>query len=126
MYVCILDQTGAILIHKNGPTTAEALLRVLAPYREDVVIAVECIFTWYWWQPCVKGRDWLCLGLVTALLHYLHPVVEGKPTFLPVKEAAEYLGLPAGSLQKCIREGTLKPLIHGGYYIIRLGDLHRL
>ena len=46
MYVCILDQSGIILVHKNLPTTPEAFLRVLAPYREDVVVAVECIFTW--------------------------------------------------------------------------------
>ena len=28
--------------------TPEAFLRVIAPYREDLVVAVECIFTWYW------------------------------------------------------------------------------
>ena len=48
MYVCILDQAGTILVHKNLPTTPEAFLRVLAPYRDDVVVGVECIFTWYW------------------------------------------------------------------------------
>ena len=31
MYVCILDQAGTILVHKNLPTTPEAFLRVLAP-----------------------------------------------------------------------------------------------
>src|SRR5215207_6912645 len=48
MYVCILDQSGTILVHKNLPTTPEAFLRIIAPYREDVVVGVECIFTWYW------------------------------------------------------------------------------
>jgi transposase len=48
MYVCILDQSGTKLVHKNLPTTPEAFLRVIAPYREDVVVGVECIFTWYW------------------------------------------------------------------------------
>jgi transposase len=48
MYVCILDQSGTILVHKNLPTTPEAFLRILAPYREDPVVGVECIFTWYW------------------------------------------------------------------------------
>jgi hypothetical protein len=46
MYVCILDQSGMILVHKNLPTTPAAFLRILAPYREDLVVAVECIFTW--------------------------------------------------------------------------------
>jgi transposase len=30
------------------PATAETLADVLQPYREDLVLAVECIFTWYW------------------------------------------------------------------------------
>src|SRR5262249_32727629 len=38
MYVCILDQHGAKLVHKNLPTTPEAFLRVIAPYKEDIVV----------------------------------------------------------------------------------------
>jgi hypothetical protein len=45
MYVCVLDQAGTILVHKNLPTTPEALLRIIAPYPEDVVVGVECLFT---------------------------------------------------------------------------------
>jgi transposase len=48
MYVCLLDQAGMKLVHKNLPTTPEAFLRVIAPYRDDLGVAVECIFTWYW------------------------------------------------------------------------------
>jgi transposase len=48
MYVCILDHHGTKLVHKNLPTTPEAFLRVVAPYREDLVVGVECMFTWYW------------------------------------------------------------------------------
>ena len=48
MYVCSLDQAGTILVHKNLPTTPEAFLRIIAPYREDLVVGVECMFTWYW------------------------------------------------------------------------------
>lgn len=48
MYVCILDQGGAVLVHRNVSTSPEAFLRVVAPYRDDLVVAVECIFTWYW------------------------------------------------------------------------------
>ncbi len=48
MYVCILDQSGTKLVHKNLPTTPEAFLRVIAPYTEDLVVGVECMFTWYW------------------------------------------------------------------------------
>src|SRR5258706_16468468 len=48
MYVCLLDQHGTKLVHKNLPTTPEAFLRILAPYRDDVVGGVEGRFTWYW------------------------------------------------------------------------------
>jgi transposase len=46
MYVGILDQHGPNLVHKNSPPTPEAVLRVLAPYREDMVVGVEGMFTW--------------------------------------------------------------------------------
>jgi len=48
MYVGILDQQGTKLGHKNLPPPPEAFLRVIAPYREDVVVGVEGMFTWYW------------------------------------------------------------------------------
>ena len=48
MYICVLDGQGKILVHRNGPATPEHLLTTIAAYREDLVVAVECIFTWYW------------------------------------------------------------------------------
>jgi len=48
MYVCILSQDGEILLHRNMKTSPEMFLKAIAPYREDLVVAVECIFTWYW------------------------------------------------------------------------------
>lgn len=53
MYVCILHQEGEILVHRNIPSDKEAFLKIIAPYREDVAVSVECIFTWYWLaDPC--------------------------------------------------------------------------
>ena len=48
MYVCILNQAGETLLHRNMKTTPEAFLKAIAPYRPDIVVAVECLFTWYW------------------------------------------------------------------------------
>ena len=48
MYVCILNQDGDIVVHRNIKTKPDALLQIMVPYREDIVVAVECIFTWYW------------------------------------------------------------------------------
>ena len=48
MYLCILDQAGERLLHRNMPATPEALLKAIAPYRGQIVLAAECMFTWYW------------------------------------------------------------------------------
>jgi transposase len=48
MYICVLDAEGQIRVHRNGPATPEHFLTTIAPYREGLVVAVECIFTWYW------------------------------------------------------------------------------
>jgi transposase len=47
MYVCILSQDGEILRHRNMKTSPETWLKAMAPYREDLVVAVECLLTWY-------------------------------------------------------------------------------
>ena len=36
MYVCILDATGQTLVHRNVPSTPEAFLAVVAPYRDNL------------------------------------------------------------------------------------------
>jgi len=48
MYVCILNQEGEILLHRNMKASPETFLKAIAPYREAMGVAVECIFTWYW------------------------------------------------------------------------------
>jgi len=48
MYLCIMDQTGKILVYKNLPVQAKPFLRIIAPYQADIVVAVDCVFTWYW------------------------------------------------------------------------------
>src|SRR6202162_6168804 len=75
MYVCILDQTGTKLVHKNLPTTPEAFLRIIAPYREDLVVGVECIFTWYWLADLCE-REGIAFVLGHAL--YMKAIHGGK------------------------------------------------
>ncbi len=48
MYLCILDAQGTILLHRNIPCDPEKFLHAIAPYRDDLVVAVECMFTLYW------------------------------------------------------------------------------
>src|SRR5262245_9138414 len=48
MYGCILSQDGEVVLHRNMQAKPAALLKAIAPYRNDMVVAVACIFTWYW------------------------------------------------------------------------------
>jgi transposase len=63
MYICVLDAEGQIRVHRNGPATPEHFLTTIAPYREGLVVAVECIFTWYWLADlCAQERIAFVLG----------------------------------------------------------------
>jgi transposase len=48
LYTCILNQDGETVVHRNLPADPDAFLSLIAPYRENIAVAVECTFTWYW------------------------------------------------------------------------------
>ena len=48
LYVCILDSEGNICVHKNIKASPEPLLKLIQPYLPDMVLGVECMFSWYW------------------------------------------------------------------------------
>ena len=75
MVVCILNQAGETVLHRNMKTDPAQLTAAIAPYREDLVISVECLFTWYWLA------DWgVQQGLTFVLGHarYLKAIHGGK------------------------------------------------
>ncbi len=43
MYLCILDAAGEVRLHRNIKTGREVFLKLIQPFREDVVVAVECM-----------------------------------------------------------------------------------
>ena len=48
MYLCILDAAGQAVVHQDFPADPRAFLGAIAPYRDGLVVAVECMFAWYW------------------------------------------------------------------------------
>jgi transposase len=62
-YLCILHQGGEILLHRHLQTSPDMFLKAIAPYRADLVVAVECIFTWYWLADlCAQAQIPFVLG----------------------------------------------------------------
>ena len=68
MYVCILDAAGNLLVHRNLHSEPKAFLELVAPYRDDLVVAAECTFTWYWLADlCAKEGIPFVLGHALAM-----------------------------------------------------------
>ena len=67
MYVHILDAEGA-LRSKNIPASPEPFLDAIAPYRDGLVVAAECMFAWYWLADlCERERIPFVLGHALAM-----------------------------------------------------------
>ena len=62
MYVCILNPDGEIMLHHRTMQTNPAVfLKAIAPYRDDVVVAAECLCTWYWLADLCGREDSACV-----------------------------------------------------------------
>ena len=57
MYLCILDDDGQTRLHQNIPAEPAAFLDAIKPFIDDVVVGVECIFTWYWLADLCAEQD---------------------------------------------------------------------
>jgi len=75
MYLCILDREGQILLHQNMKSRPEDFLAAAQPYRDDLVVAVECMFTWYWLAD-LCAREGIAFVLGHAL--YMKAIHGGK------------------------------------------------
>ena len=75
IYLCIMDQAGEILLHRNMRANPNSFLKAVAPYREDLVVSVECMFTWYWLADLCR-REKIAFVLGHAL--YMKAIHGGK------------------------------------------------
>ncbi len=95
MYLCILDREGKILLHQNIKSRPEPFLAAVRPFREDLVVAVECMFTWYWLADLCRNE-----GIEFVLGHalYMKAIHGGK---------AKNDKLDAYKIASLLRGGTL-------------------
>jgi hypothetical protein len=57
MYVCVIDHEGQTRLHKNLPTDPDNLKKALDAFGTDLVVAVECVFSWYWIADFCEDHD---------------------------------------------------------------------
>jgi transposase len=48
MYLCIFDHEGNKRLHRNMRAKPHDFLSAIQGFRDDLVVGVECMFTWYW------------------------------------------------------------------------------
>ncbi len=56
-----------MLLHRNLPCDARRFLLAIQPDREDLVVAVECIYSWSWLADLCVGE-----GIAFVLGHALY------------------------------------------------------
>jgi transposase len=48
MFLIVLDRDGKTVFAKNLPASPDAFLRAVAPFRDGLLVACECMHCWYW------------------------------------------------------------------------------
>jgi transposase len=108
MYVCLLSQEGETLLHRTMKAAPDPFLKAVAPYREGLVVAVACIFTWYWLADLCADED-IPFGLGHALsMKAIHGGKGKNDTIDSQKIAALLRGgmLPKASVYPAQRRAT--------------------
>src|SRR5262249_48687106 len=56
LFLHILDDQGQTRFEKNLPACPDAFLDAIAPFRDGLVVGVECMFAWYWLADLCEGQ----------------------------------------------------------------------
>ena len=49
LYICVMDREGNVLVHRNvRDNDFGYFLKLVEPYKQDLTVACECTFNWYW------------------------------------------------------------------------------
>ena len=108
LYLCVLDPDRQIVLHRRYDCDEEKLLRALAPYREDLVVGVECMFKWYWLADLCDEQ-----GIPFVLGHALEmKAIHGRKSGndkLDAERIARLLGVGCSRSRTSIRERCARP-----------------
>lgn len=75
MYLCILDHEGNKQLHRNMQAKPRDFLNAIQSFRDDLIVGVECMFTWYWLADLCRDE-----GITFILGHalYMRAIHGGK------------------------------------------------
>jgi transposase len=94
MHVCVLDQGGAVVFDKNLLARPESFLRAIEPFREGLIVGVECMFAWYWVADLCREQ---AIAFVLGHALYMKAIHGGK---------AKNDRIDAGKIARLLRGGN--------------------
>ena len=70
IYTHVLAADGKTAFEKDLPTDPDVFLDAIAPFRPDLVVGAECMFSWYWLADlCADEQIPFALGHALAMKH---------------------------------------------------------
>lgn len=75
MYLCILNQQGETIFHRNMKTRPDLFLQAIKPFREDLVVSAECMFAWYWLADLCEDNN---IPFILGHALYMRAIHGGK------------------------------------------------
>lgn len=75
MHVCVVDAEGQTREHVNLPCDPGRFLKLIQPYREQVVVSCECLFAWYWLADLCQAEN---IPFVLGHALYMKAIHGGK------------------------------------------------
>jgi hypothetical protein len=73
--LCVLDAAGNTVLATTIPAGPDAFLRAVAPFRDGLAVACECMFAWYWLADLCHDQD---IPFVLGHALYMKAIHGGK------------------------------------------------
>src|SRR5262245_32754226 len=59
LFLVVLDADGQTRFARNLPANPDAFLRAVAPFRDGLLVACECMHCWYWLADTCRAHAML-------------------------------------------------------------------
>jgi transposase len=57
LFLVVLDRDGNVVFARNLPANPDAFLGAVAPFRDGLLVACECMHCWYWLADCCRDEN---------------------------------------------------------------------
>src|SRR5207244_4366448 len=120
MHVCILDHDGNVVVDRGIATNPKAFLELIAPYRNGIIVGVECMFAWYWLADLCQAEN-IAFVLGHALYMRLIHGGKGKNDRIDAAKIARLLRTGAFPLAYAYPKGMreTRDLLRRRMYLVR-------